>query len=97
MYGTIARMRARQGADFRAVVAELESRPVRGHLATYVYQMDRDSREYFVVVLFADKESYFANAESPEQHADYLRLLEHLEAPPEWHDGQMMWSIVRDS
>jgi hypothetical protein len=39
---------------------------------------------------FDSKESYFANAASPEQHASYRRLRELLTDDPEWHDGEVV-------
>jgi hypothetical protein len=38
-------------------------------------------------VHFTSKESYLANANSPEQDAFYRRLRACLEADPEWIDG----------
>jgi len=41
-------------------------------------------------VVFKDKESYFANAERPETHQEYLEMLEHLQEEPEWQDGAVI-------
>jgi len=37
------------------------------------------------------RETYHANAASPEQHARYLRLRALLTAEPEWHDGEVIY------
>jgi hypothetical protein len=42
-------------------------------------------------VVFEGKESYVANAESPETNEQYLKMRESLEAEPEWHDGEIVW------
>ena len=64
--------------------------PLPGLVATYVYQMDRDPREFFLVVMFESKEAYVANAQDPRQHEDYLRLMTFLAAEPEWNDGEII-------
>jgi hypothetical protein len=42
------------------------------------------------VVVFKDKESYFANANSPEQNTRYEAMLTMLDGAPEWHDGEIL-------
>lgn len=94
MYGTVARMYVKAGAeqDFLRITEEIEGVPMKGMVAVYVYQMDADSREYYMMVLFDSKESYFANANSREQHARFLQLMTVLEAEPEWHDGTVVYA-----
>lgn len=94
MYGTIARLRLKSGAkdelsqlahDYRAV-------NIPGLVFEHIYRMDAGGNEYFMVVAFESREAYLANANSPEQHDRYLRFRELLEADPEWHDGEIIWS-----
>ena len=94
MYGTVARMRVKEGSqqDFLRITEEVEGVAVKGMVAVYVYQMDADSREYYMTVLFDSKESYIANAQSPEQHARFLQLMTVLEVEPEWHDGTVVYA-----
>ena len=96
MYGTVAKMRVKAGAEqeFLRVSQETESVPVPGVVAVYVYQMDADSREYYMTVVFESKESYFANANSPEQHQRFLQMMAVLESEPEWHDGTVVFANV---
>ena len=56
--------------------------------------MDADPRTLMLVVAFTDREAYHANAASPEQHQRYLRYRELLEAEPEWHDGEIIFSTT---
>lgn len=93
MYGTVARLRFKPGIDPRSIEAEARNRRVPGQVAVYMYQMDRDPQEFFMAVIFEDKNAYFANANSPEQHAFAMKLQEMLAAPPEWNDGEVM-SVV---
>lgn len=94
MYGTVARMRAKPGMEQRLIEVASETEAVRvpGEIAVYVYQADRDPREFMLAVIFESKEAYFANANSPEQHQRFLALMECLEAEPEWNDGKIIFA-----
>ncbi|MBA3873951.1 MAG: antibiotic biosynthesis monooxygenase [Anaerolineae bacterium] len=94
MYGTIAKMRVKAGAEqaFMRVAAETESVPVAGVVAVYIYQMDADSRDFYMTVMFDSQESYVANANSPEQHNRFMQLMAVLETEPEWHDGTVVFA-----
>lgn len=96
MYGTVARLHVKPGmlaqlqAAMRDEDADLEPR-YSGYSA-YVYQMDSNSNELYLVVMFPDRESYVANANSPEQHQSYLKMMACLEVEPEWHDGEIIYT-----
>jgi quinol monooxygenase YgiN len=92
MYGTVARMRIKPGQAeaAQAFMQQSESRPVPGAVAVYVYQMDADPNEFYMAVVFESKAAYVANANSPEQDAEYRQTLTFLDGPPEWHDGEIV-------
>jgi heme-degrading monooxygenase HmoA len=92
MYGTIARMRVKPGMEQKLLELHRRSdvRAIPGLVAEAVYRLDGTSDEYFLVVAFADKASYQANASSPEQHRRYLEYRELLAADPEWNDGEVV-------
>ena len=94
MYGTVAKMRVKAGSEeaFKKIAAMTESVPIAGAVAVYVYQMDADSRDFYLIAMFDSKESYVANAESPEQHERFLQMMSVLESEPEWHDGTVVFS-----
>jgi antibiotic biosynthesis monooxygenase (ABM) superfamily enzyme len=94
MYGTVAKMRVKAGAqdEFLRVTNEIEGVAVPGMAAVYVYQMDADNREYYMAVMFESKDSYVANANSPEQHTRFMQLMTVLESEPEWHDGMVVYA-----
>ena len=54
--------------------------------------MDTDSQDLILTVVSKDKASYVANAEDPEQNRWYQALRQHLEADPEWHDGEVIYN-----
>lgn len=94
MYGTIARIRLKPGAEEHLWRLIRENSPrIDGIVFQHVYRMDADPRECFLVVGFTSKEHYRRNAESSEQHARYLRFRELLESDPEWHDGEIVFSL----
>lgn len=92
MYGTVARLSARPGmADrLRALQASYDDLEVPGFVASYVYQSDADPDEYWLAVMFADRESYRRNAEDPAQDARYREMRDLLAEDPEWHDGEIV-------
>lgn len=93
MYGTVARMKVKPGAvEALKRMAEGEVAQIPGFVAQYVYQMDTDPSEFYLIAVFESREAYVANAESPEQRARYEQMMEWLEAEPEWHDGEIIYA-----
>lgn len=92
MYGTVARLRIKKGmeAEWLAMGKEIEEHSPPGIVTDVIYRSDADPQVYYLVVVFDGKEAYQANANSPEQHAQYLRYRELLEEEPEWHDGEVI-------
>ena len=86
MYGTIARMKVKPG-QVDAMIAWGRARPISdGQESAYIYQMDADPNELYLVAMFSSKEAYVANANSPEQHEMFTQMMAFLEAEPEWHE-----------
>jgi len=94
MYGTIARFQLKPGAlqAMTELGEQMAANPAPGFLAQYVYQMDANPDELFVAVIFESREAYEANANSPEQHDEFLQMRELLAADPEWHDGEIVFT-----
>jgi quinol monooxygenase YgiN len=95
MYGTVARLRIKPGAESQLAeeMAAFGARRVPGFVAEYVYRMAADPGEYYLAVVFEGEDAYRANAASPEQDAQYQRLLALCEGEPEWHDGEIVFSL----
>jgi steroid delta-isomerase-like uncharacterized protein len=94
MYGTIAKIQIDP-----AKIETLKSLGRRmgvapGQLGRYVYQMDADPGELFLVALFESQAAYWANAESLEQHARFEELRALLTSDPEWHDGAIIDAVL---
>lgn len=92
MYGTVARLRIKPGMEQQLVefsIAE-DAAKIPGLVTEYVYRMDKDEQEYFLVVVFESKDAYWANANSPDQDARYQTMRALMEADPEWYDGEIV-------
>jgi antibiotic biosynthesis monooxygenase (ABM) superfamily enzyme len=93
MYGTIARFRVKSGAESQLVQLqhEFEALKVPGYVKSTVYRMDADPGEYYLAVVFDSRESYVANANSPEQDARFRAMLSLMDGEPQWHDGEIIY------
>jgi quinol monooxygenase YgiN len=87
MYGTIARVKIdpTKIEELKELGDSMGTAP--GQVARYVYQMDSDPGELFLVAVFESKEAYWANAQSSEQNERYRQLRALLLEDPQWHDG----------
>jgi heme-degrading monooxygenase HmoA len=91
MYGTIWRVRLKDGGEsaLKALMDEFEARHVRGFIGHYAYRLDADPNIYMSAVIFASREAYVANANTPEQQALYGRMTAVFDGEPEWFDGEI--------
>jgi len=94
MYGTIARLHPRPDsidelADLLRKFESGENVPA-GFRHAWVVTPDAnpyDRLTIFLVAVFDDRASYVANADSPEQDAQYQQMRALLEDDPQWMDG----------
>ena len=93
MYGTIARLQVKPGSmEALQQWGSSRSDMIPGYVSQYVFQMDANPNELYLAVIFTDKESYWANAQDPKQHARYEEMRTMLAADPEWHDGDVVYA-----
>lgn len=90
MYGTIARVKVDPARveELKALGQRMGVAP--GQIARYVFQMDGNPGELFLVAMFESRDAYWANAQSPEQDQRFQELRALLLADPEWHDGEIV-------
>ena len=87
MFGSVFRMQAQPGKKqelIKTMTAD-DGRSPAGMRAAYIYDTGGD--EVWGVAVFADEKAYRANAESPDQDAEYRKMRALLTVDPEWHDG----------
>ncbi len=91
MFGTIGHIKVKPGKfdELQKVMAQ-DGRQPDGHIAYYVYKLEGKENEYKIAVVFRDKESYFANADSDEQDEAYRKMVALLEGTPTWEDGEIV-------
>jgi predicted ester cyclase/quinol monooxygenase YgiN len=97
MFGTIARMRPKAGrqADVIRLFDEWgrERGPrVPGALGGYLMRPLNQPGDLIAIPIFADRATYQANANDPQQDAWYRRVRELLEEDPIWEDGEYVVS-----
>ena len=95
MYGTIAKVQVipDKVEAMEALAKRIDLAP--GQMARYVFRMDTNPNELYLVAVFESREAYQANAASPEQHQRFMELRALLTADPEWHDGEIVDVAVR--
>lgn len=99
MYGTVARLHVKPGMrdgllGWAREIGQVRTMP--GHVRSIVYQMDADPDALILAVFFESREAYHANAASPEQHAEYLKMMQFLAEEPIWQDGEIVWHADAD-
>ena len=91
MFGTVARMKLKPGAEplLEAWIQPLTS-PIVGLLSLTLYRSREDRNVMWISSVFESEEAYLANAASPEQHRRWQQLRSLLEDDIEWHDSDVM-------
>ena len=90
MYGTIARVKIDPAEleDLKALGQRMGVAP--GQVARYVFQMDADPSEFYLIAVFESREAYWSNAQSPDQNQRYQEMRALMLTDPEWHDGEIV-------
>lgn len=89
MYGTVAMcsVKAENVEALRALADAEGTAGIDGYLGTDVMVPENHDDTLLMVVRFRDRDSYVANADSPEQDARYQEFRALMEADPVWYDG----------
>ncbi len=97
MFGTVARYRIKPGQSdaFMKEMANFESDPPKGWVYTTMFRSAGDENELWMSTVFESEEAYRENAGSPDMDREYRKMLEHLVAEPEWHDGHVIHEAMR--
>jgi len=85
-YGSIFKLQVKPGHEEELLkIFNDQDRP-DGMVAWFV--MNPDEKDQWIgVAVFENQEAYVANANRPEQHESFLKMMEHLESEPTWTDG----------
>jgi len=90
VYGTIARVKIDPAKleDLKALGQRMGVAP--GQVARYVFRMDADASELYLIAVFESREAYWSNAQSPDQNQRYQEMRALMLTDPEWHDGEIV-------
>ena len=90
MYGSIFNLKPKKGKkdDLINHLKYDEDKP-EGGIAWYVLNPDNDG-DLVGIAIFKDKESYVKNAERPEQHESFMKMMDLLDEEPSWNDGNFV-------
>jgi quinol monooxygenase YgiN len=93
MYGTVARIKIKPGTfeKFQAWSEEQSQASSDGAVAVTVFQTNEDPDQLYMVVVFKDEESYYANADRPETNANYEKMAQYFADEPQWYDGEVVY------
>jgi|DeeseametaMP2100_FD_k123_124433_1 heme-degrading monooxygenase HmoA len=96
MYGTIFNLRVKAGHE-RDLLETVDDRnaEIKGAVAWFLMRPDDKNADLVGVAVFESKEAYVANANDPEQHEAFTKMMEHLEAEPSWTDGEYIRADIR--
>lgn len=96
LYGSIAEMHLKPGG-LEALLdrGEGDTQP-EGAVALYIFQMDADPNQVFVVAISESEAAYRAYSESEESHQQYVEMAKWLQGEPKWHDGHVLEYQVFD-
>ena len=87
MYGTIFNLNVKDGHEQDLLEAVGGEAP-KGMLAWFLMRPDDRDADLVGVAVFESKEAHLANANSPEQHEMFTKIMEHLVSEPTWTDGE---------
>ena len=90
MYGTVGRVRVKpENRDkFVQTIMGQENANVDGFQKGYVMFPENREGEAVLVVFFSDRDSYWKNANDPEQDKRYQEFSQYFDSEPEWSDGE---------
>ena len=96
MYGTIFNLNIKPGHHEALIKVFTEQDPPAGMVAWFV--MNPDAQESWIgVAVFEDKETYVANAESPQQHESFLKMMDQGMLPSLNQSCRLLLSLCQDT
>ncbi len=93
MYGTVGHLIVKPGGldNLKREIALLEQR--QGVITMSIVSKDDNADAYYWTILWTDKSAHDANSGRPEFPADYQRLVDTLAEAPNWHSGEIVYTM----
>ena len=89
MYGTIFNLNVKPGHE-QDLLELMDGVTPKGGVAWFLMKPDDDNADLIGVAVFESKEAHVANANRPEQHESFVKMMEHLVSEPKWTDGEYL-------
>ena len=94
MYGTVGRVKVRK--ENREKLLETlkaqENANIAGFRQAFVMFPENREGEAILVAMFEDSETYWKNANDPEQDKRYQEFAKYFDGEPDWSDGEWLES-----
>ena len=88
MYGTIFNLSVKTGHEQDLLDAMDTGEIPDGMIAWFLMKPDDSNSDWIGVAIFESKEAHVANANRPEQHEAFTKMMKHLNSDPTWTDGE---------
>ena len=89
MYGSIFSLKPKQGMREDLINSLKDNSTPEGMIYWYVMNPD-DGGDLIGIAIFKSKEAYKLNAERPETHQNFIKMMEFLDEEPSWNDGEFV-------
>ena len=88
MYGTNFTLNIKPGHEEELLKTLKEGNESKPPGMVGLFVMNPDTKDEWIgIAVFESKEAHVSNANRPEQHQTFLKVMEHLEEEPTWTDG----------
>ena len=90
MYGTVGLVKVKRENQQKLVDAmnAQGNTQIPGFNRAYMMYPENHDDQAVLVVFFDDKDSYWKNANDPEQDKRYREFAQYFDSEPVWHDGE---------
>ena len=94
MYGTVGRVKVAKENQEKLVRTLMgqENANIAGFKQAFIMFPENREGEAVLVAMFADRDSYWKNANDPEQDKRYQEFATYFDSEPEWSDGEWIES-----
>ena len=89
MYGSIFSLKQKQGMKEGLIDSFKDNSTPEGMISWYLMNPDDDG-DLIGIAIFKSKEAYKLNAERPETHQNFIKMMEFLDEEPLWNDGEFV-------
>ena len=92
MYGTVGRVKVKKENQqkLRESLMGQPNASIPGFKQALLMFPENHEGEAVLVAMFEDKDSYWKNANDPEQDKRYREFSQYFDSEPEWSDGEWL-------